>query len=78
MKETSGVLAAVIERYLNHKPLDSYELAIMRAYLRQWIMAPGWTGVDVEELRKAVELIETQRELERWLEVALDAGIDPL
>jgi hypothetical protein len=74
--ETTGALARVIERYLISKPLNEEEIAIMRAYLRQWIMAPQWANAD--ELRASVLKIRNNRDIERWLDAALDQGIDPL
>ena len=76
MYETTGVLAPVIEAYLRGKWLDEAEIGVMRAYLRQWIMAPVWKGVD--ELRASVSLIRTRSDIHSWLDAALDEGIDPL
>ena len=50
----------------------------MRAYLRQWIAAEGFTGPLAETLRRTVGEITTQAQLEAWLDEAIDAGIDPL
>ena len=76
MHETSGKLAPVIKAYLLHEPLTDEGVAIMRAYLRQWIMAPGFTGV--EELRTLVDSIRNERDIRHWLYRAEDRGIDPL
>lgn len=76
MAETSGVLRPVIEHYLVGMRLTPEEIAAMRAYLRQWIMAPVW--LDVDDLRRDVEGLTTQEAIHAWLDRALDQGIDPL
>lgn len=78
MKETSGVLAPAVEKYLQGDDLDAAELAAMRAYLRQWVNAPGFIGPDVRRLRREIDQVTTNETLRSWLERALDAGIDPL
>ena len=79
MNETSGVLAPVIEAYLNGGILSAHQLAIMRAYLHQWIDAPVWKADgDLEALRLSVDGIATRADLDRWLDKAVDLGIDPL
>lgn len=76
MHESSGVLRPVIEDYLHNRPLSYAQIATMRAYLRQWIMAPCWQNVD--ELRAGIDSLTTREAVHNWLERALDAGIDPL
>jgi hypothetical protein len=78
MYETTGILAPVIEAYLHGRWLDKTAISVMRAYLRQWIMAPVWDGVGVDELRASVSLIRTRSDIQSWLDAALDEGIDPL
>lgn len=77
MNETSGVLRPVVERYLNGGALNANDVAVMRAYLRQW-MAGSFRGPMIDDLRARVDEIRTTDDLVRWLEDALDAGIDPL
>jgi hypothetical protein len=76
MHETSGVLAPVVEAYIRGEELAPQDIAIMRAYLRQWIKSPVW--MDVTELRESVEKITTREDIDVWLKKAEDAGIDPL
>lgn len=76
--ETSGVLVPVVERFLHGEDLDAEGIATMRAYLRQWVYAPGFVGSDIERLRWLVDRIDTMVSLRAWLHVALQAGIDPL
>jgi len=75
MNETSGVLRPVVEAYLKGGNLNPEQIVTMRAYLRQWIMAPAWRGV--ENLRRSVDNIRTQADLDHWLDRALNEGIDP-
>ncbi|HEY1301462.1 MAG TPA: hypothetical protein VGF07_13265 [Stellaceae bacterium] len=89
MHETSGVLRPVVEVYLAGKPLSPHQIAILRAYLRQWIMAPIWDCNPYASNEDRVRLAElravfhrgrlTSREaIAGWLADALDEGIDPL
>jgi len=77
--ETSGVLAPAIEAYLQHRLMTDEQIAAMRAYLRQWIMAGDWLGgADIDELRAGLDGLTSRAALDRWLDAALDLGIDPL
>jgi hypothetical protein len=79
MYETTGVLAPVVKKYLNYEPLSDSDVATMRAYLRQWIMAPVWKGdAELAALRAAVNRIQTQNDISEWLEAAMEEGHDPL
>lgn len=74
--ETSGVLRPVVMAYLEGGRLTERQIATLRAYLRQWIMADGWE--DVDELRASIDSLTTREAIHDWLDRALDAGIDPL
>ena len=76
MYETSGVLSPAVEAYLSGGPMSPDHIAAMRAYLRQWIMAP-WPG-DVEMLRRLVDSVTSRATLAAWLTHAYKLGIDPL
>lgn len=78
MNETSGVLRPVITTYLNGGPMSPEQCATMRAYLRQWIMHPGWVGPGIAELRARIDSLTTRKALSKWLDDALAAGIEPL
>jgi hypothetical protein len=78
MNETSGVLAPVVRKYLEGGELEPGELGTMRAYLRQWVNAPGFVGADVERLRGAIDGISSTIKLRVWIADAMNAGIDPL
>ena len=76
--ETSGVLKPVVIAYLEGTPLTDRDIAIMRAYLKQWVDSPVWSGPPIYALRVNVRKIRSRDDINTWLEAALDAGIDPL
>jgi hypothetical protein len=75
MYETTGVLRPAVERYLEGESLSDADIAALRAYIRQWIFADVWKGVD--ELRNAVDGLTTREAIDEWTERALDLAIDP-
>jgi hypothetical protein len=76
MDETSGVLKPAIVAYLNHEAMTDAQVAAMRAYLRQWIMADVW--IDVEPLRAKIDSLTSRRAIKSWLDQAAEINIDPL
>jgi len=78
MSETSGVLRPAVEAYLTQEPMTDEMIAAMRAYLRQWIMAPVWVGPQIDALRAGIDRLTTRPAISRWLDIALDENIDPL
>ena len=59
-------------------PMTDEQIRILRAYLKQWIDAPGWSGPMIDVLRTMVDEITTFEEIERWCEKAMAEWIDPL
>jgi hypothetical protein len=79
MYETTGVLRPAVEAYLlGGRALTEAEFAALRAYIRQWIFAPMFRGPAVEALRARVDGLTDRAALSRWLDDAMDEGIDPL
>lgn len=78
MHETSGELRPVVEAYLNGGHMTARDVAIMRVYLRQWIDDDRWRGPLIDALRTQVNEIIDRDGIRRWLDRALDQGIDPL
>ena len=78
MHETSGALRPAIEAYLHGEEMTVEQIAAMRAYLRQWISAPGWRGPVIDTLRNAVDGLTARSAITHWLWVAEQEGIDPL
>jgi hypothetical protein len=76
MHETSGVLRPAVEAYLAGDKLTGDQIAALRAYLRQWIAAPAWRGVD--DLRSEIEGLTSRKAIREWLDKAIELGIDPL
>jgi hypothetical protein len=79
MNETSGVLRPAVIAYISGGPMTEAQIAAMRAYLRQWIMAPGWVlDPDLEELRESINGLTSYAAIAAWLDRAVNVGIDPL
>jgi hypothetical protein len=85
--ETSGVLQPAVVAYLEGHELSAEHIAALRAYLRQWIMAPVWDRnphAGAEEhlwllrMREAVDGLTTRAVITRWLRQAEEHGLDPL
>jgi hypothetical protein len=76
MNETSGVLRPAIVSYREGDELTQAEIAAIRAYLRQWIMADGFHGVDA--LRAEIDGLTSRQAIRAWLDKANELGIDPL
>jgi hypothetical protein len=78
MRETSGVLRPAVEAYLRGEAMTAMQIAAMRAYLRQWIIAPSWRGDGIEDLRRRVQWLTSRADIRAWLDEAEALGIDPL
>jgi hypothetical protein len=87
MWETTGVLRPVVEAYLGGGDLSAEQIAILRAYLRQWIGSPVWdenphAGAEehawLVRMRSTVDGLTTRRAIDDWIEAAVDEGLDPL
>jgi len=78
MAETSGVLRPAVEAFLRNEPMSDAQVAAMRAYLRQWIVAEWFGGAELDELRGTVDGLVTKKAISAWLDRALSIGVDPL
>ena len=78
MHETSGALRPAVEAYLRGEEMTAGQIAAMRAYLRQWIMSPLWTGSRIHALRAVIDTLTTRDAISAWLAAAGAEGIDPL
>ena len=88
MYETSGVLAPVVERYLRRpRSMTLEDIAVMRAYLRQWIDSPAWdqnphapiaARLALADLRRRAKAIASVNDIHEFLAAAGREGIDPL
>jgi len=88
MQEVGGELIPAVKRYLEGTdPLSVRDVALIRAYLVQWIDSPVWDlnpygndslSEELKELRRAAPELRNRRQIEHWVEVAADWGMDPL
>jgi len=79
MDEVSGELAATVVRFVKEEPLSVHDIAYMRAYLRQWIFADVWPhSEELDGLRDGIDSLTNRANIERWLQRAIDWGVDPL
>jgi hypothetical protein len=85
--ETGGELRIAVENYLNDRAMSLRQIALMRAYLRQWIASPVWdlnpshdweSRQQLQHLREDVDGIVTPDHIHKWIGKGLDIGIDPL
>lgn len=76
MNETGGALQPAVRAYLRGEQLDGAQLALFRAYLRQWVL--DLPGAGAMKLRLRIDDLVDMEALRRWLYDALDDGIDPL
>ena len=79
MNEASGVLRPAVEAYLRWEPLSDAQIATLRGYFRQWVAVYEWLEDDeLFALRQRVDDLTSREAIDRWLDDALDLGIDPL
>jgi hypothetical protein len=76
--EGGGQLIPAVERYLSGQEISTRDVALLRAYLRQWIAPPVWTDSDeLTELRDMVNSLTSREDIVVWTSLAIDIGIDP-
>ncbi len=81
--ERSGVLEIAVQRFVNDLPLHSDLYAYLKDYFQHWADFDGWKvpsdqEKDLRRLRSTIHNATTVEELQSWLDLALDLGIDPL
>jgi len=86
--EQSGLLAAAVRAYLdNPNAMTLRDVALLRAYLRQWIGSPVWamapsmddrSRAALAVLRASIDRIHDAAGIGNWLRAAMAEGIDPL
>jgi hypothetical protein len=77
--EATGVLRPVVLLYLAGGDLSPWECAVMRAYIRQWVMHSLFDGDDeVAPLRVRVDGLVSRDAIDDWMRAALAVGIDIL
>jgi hypothetical protein len=88
MHEQGTELKPAVKAYLTDpNSLTIRQIALLRAYLRQWIGSGVWDEQPSHDersitalrvLRESVDRIVTTADLHAWLKRALDEGHDPL
>lgn len=77
--ETGGELGPAVLQYLSGKSLTLRDVALMKAYLRQWVNSPAWgRSTLLDALRESVAQIRNRDDLERCISATVDLGMDPL
>jgi hypothetical protein len=88
MHETGHELKPAVEAYLTDpSSLTLRQIAVLRAYLFQWVSSGLWDTNphlgDAErerlrELRETASRVVTTADIDAWIARATDAGMDPL
>jgi len=87
MLETGGKLVPAMKRYLSDEKSEPGDVDLIRAYLVQWIYSSVWDDApmmddagraELKELRLGAHKLTNRRQIEHWIEVATDWGMDPL
>jgi hypothetical protein len=87
MDETGGELVPAVKRYLQGYRLSSRDIALIAAYLRQWIESPVWDQnphmseegrAELARLRELARVLLNQPTIDAWLSLAVEFGVDPL
>jgi hypothetical protein len=87
MYEIGGMLRPAVEAYLKGRELTPQQIAALRAYCRQWIMAGVWDEnphagpeewVWLAKMRRDIDRLTDQAALSSWLRRATEGGLDPL
>lgn len=82
-QEKSGVLEIAIHRFLNDLPLNDDLLSHLQTYCQHWADFDGWRvpfeqKEDLARMRSSIRDFKTVDDLQNWLDLALELGIDPL
>lgn len=87
MHETGGELAPAVMAYLEGDSLTVRQVALIRAYFRQWIYSDVWDlnprlGDDgrgiLAGLRSDVARLLSRKCIDAWVARAVEFGLDPL
>lgn len=71
-------LSDAIESWKEGRKLTVKEYAYFKAYCVYYIMAPCWDIPEIYNLRLDVMTMTTEKQLESWLNRALEVGINPI
>jgi hypothetical protein len=76
--ESDAAIRPVMENYVAGERLGADQIPVMKKYLTDWISGEDLTGSSVESLRLHVGQIQTQEDVDRWIEWANAAVLCPL
>jgi hypothetical protein len=78
MTEETGVLSAAVEAYFDGERLTPPQVAVIKAYLRQYIERAMLTA-DAKRhlLLQQIEKLRTTREIERFADEVAEYGVEP-
>lgn len=85
--EQGSELKPAIFAYLEDKPLTVREIAVISSYLTQWIASPVWDLSPSHDmysrntllvLRATAPRLAEREDIDEWLMLAIEQGIDPL
>ncbi len=78
MEETTGVLAAAIEQYMQGEPLAADQLEVIKLYLRQYLeRAVLDSSADRQRLLERIARLRTTRDIERFADELSEVGVEP-
>lgn len=78
MAEKTGSLANAVEIYLRGEDLSPADFVALRLYLQQYLERAVMTGeTDRKRLIERLPKLQTIRELERFVDLIAESGIEP-
>ena len=78
MTEQTGRLADAVEAYMNGDALAKDQLALIKAYLRQYLERAVMTGdAKRERLLEQAAALRDSREIERFADDLAEIGVEP-
>jgi len=83
MDETSGELRDAVMAYLNNRIdgtlITDEQITLVRTYLEYYVNAPCWKGESrLQALREKIRKADSAEKIDKWIQQALDIGMDPL
>ncbi|ABU57734.1 hypothetical protein [Roseiflexus castenholzii] len=78
MTEQTGKLSVAVERYFSGERLSPDDLRLLRSYLHQYVArAMIAEGADRQALLRKIEMLKSNRDVERFADELSEAGIEP-
>ncbi|OAN45518.1 hypothetical protein A6A03_14225 [Chloroflexus islandicus] len=78
MEETTGRLAAAVERYMQGEPLTADQLEVIKLYLTQYLERAVIEGsADRKRLLSRIDRLRTTRDIERFADELSEVGVEP-